>query len=285
MPRDVKSSRSYSSLDTFALYELCVTEPHRVVRFIEAAHGASPLVLREDFSGSGALARAWAASSSERSAFAVDAAAEPLRRLKQLLQHEQRFSALERESPLKYSQDTRVRTLRARAERCRVKADVIAATNFPLGYFHTRQDLLAYLRAARTSLRPRGIFLADMYGGADAFTPMKLERIRRGPSRERVRYTWEQRECDALTGLVLDTLSFRVMPKHGRPRTFTDAFVYHWRLWSIPELTDALHESGFRTVDVYDSLADAVDHLGNTYVRPVDPGELDRNWVVYVVAR
>lgn len=274
-------------LRRFDLYELCVTEPWRVVRFIEAAHGGSPRVLREDFSGTGSLARAWTNSSVSRSAIAVDMDPEPLARLTGV---------------------DRVRVVRARAEACRLRADVIAATNFPLGYFHDRNALLRYLRGVRTSLTRGGVFVADMYGGADAFTPMKLTRTRRGPRDERVEYTWEQREADALTGLVLDTLSFRVWPSPGakstdrpkrrsvarasvnhptrpsapRAREFSDAFVYRWRLWSIPELRDAARDAGFHKFEVYDELADAVDSEGRAYVRPVDEGELDRNWVVYI---
>jgi hypothetical protein len=264
-------------LDPYALYELCVTEPERVVRFIEAVHGGTPRVLREDFSGTGALARAWAACSERRSAIAVDSDPAPLARL----------------------QGTpRVRIVRARAESCRRKADVIAATNFPLGYFHDRAALVRYLRRVRASLSRGGVFVADMYGGADAFTPMTLKRTRRGPGGERVEYTWEQRHADALSGLVLNTLSFRVWPARRsarahptsprpspRVRVFPDAFVYHWRLWSIPELRDAVRDAGFATFDVYDELADAVDDDGRVYVSPVREGELERNWVVYLIAR
>jgi hypothetical protein len=260
-------------LDPYALYELCVTEPARVVRFIEAVHAGTPRVLREDFSGTGALARAWAASSEFRSAIAVDSDPKPLARLKDAV---------------------RVRCVRARAEACRRKADAVAATNFPLGYFHDRAALVRYLRGVRASLSPGGVFVADMYGGADAFTPMTLKRTRRGPGGERVDYTWEQRNADALTGLVLNALSFRVWParraaraqsRSPRVRVFPDAFVYHWRLWSIPELRDAVREAGFATFDVYDELADAVDADGRVYVSPVREGELERNWVVYLVAR
>lgn len=250
-----------------------MTEPGRVVRFIEAVHRGAPRVLREDFSGTGALARAWAASSDLRSAIAVDSDAKPLARLQDAV---------------------RVQIVRARAEACRRKADAVVATNFPLGYFHDRAALVRYLRGARASLSPGGVFVADMYGGADAFTPMTLRRTRRGPGGERVDYTWEQRDADALTGLVLNTLSFRVRPirraaragpKSTRVRAFPDAFIYHWRLWSIPELRDAVRDAGFTTFDVYDELADAMDADGRAYVSPVGEGELDRNWVVYLVAK
>ena len=249
-------------MNPFDLYELCVTDAPRLARFIAAVHGRKPRTLREDFSGTGALARAWASAYGD--AVAVDLDRKPLARAK---------------AP-------GVRTIRADATRCRVKADIIAATNFPLGYFHERAALVAYLKHARACLNPRGILLADLYGGDGAMQPLTIKKKARGPAGERVDYTWEQREADPTTNLVLDTLSFVVTPKKGPAKRFPDAFVYHWRLWSIPELRDAMLEAGFRRVEVYSRMGDAIDSDGNLYVRPHEPGDpLEDNYVVYVVGR
>ncbi len=256
------------------LYELCVTDPPRLTRFLAAVHGGSgvgnaarpPLTLREDFCGSGATARFWAASESGRRAIAVDSDAKVLW----------------------HAKGAGVRTIAADAARCGARADIISATNFPIGYWHTRGELVAYLRNARASLNPRGVFVCDMYGGRDAFTsPTATRRIFKGPAGERVEYTWRQVEADQLTGLVTDTLSFRVTPKgKWRATVYRDAFVYLWRLWSIPELTDAMLEAGLRKVEVYDRLGDAIDGDGRLYVRPIGPGEgLDADWVSYIVGR
>lgn len=255
-------------MDKYALYELCVTDGPRLARFIAAVHGQSPRILREDFSGSAALAKAWAASIPGASAIAVDS--DP--------------------APLKRARAPKVRAVTADVMDCALKADAIAATNFPLGYFHDRASLVAYLASARRNLRPRGVFLADLYGGRDAFTPMTIKRALRGPRGERIRYTWAQRDADPATGLVVDTLSFTVTPtklsSKSRACTLTDAFVYHWRLWSIPELQDALADAGFRTVELYSRMGDALDTDGNLYVRPHDEHDtLDDNWVVYLVGR
>jgi len=250
-----------TTLDKHLLYELCVTDGPRLARFLRAVHGKDPTILREDFSGSAALARAWAFEGLP--AVAVD------------------FDPL----VLARAEAPRITTLVADAARCRVKADIIAATNFPLGYYHTRKALLAYLKNTRLALRPKGIFAADIYGGSDSFRPLKLTQKLRGPAGQRIAYTWEQRLADPVSGLVLNSLSFDI--KQGtRARKLHDAFVYHWRLWSIPELRDALTDAGFRSVEVYSRLGDAIDSDGNLHVLPLDPlQDLDDNYVVYVIGR
>lgn len=265
----------------YDFYELCVTEPSRLIPFLLAAHGAKPRTLREDFSGSAALARAWAASHPSRRAVAVDLDPAPLKRAKA----------------------RRVRTIEADAETCRAKADIIAATNFPIGYQHTRRDLLRYLRAVRASLNRRGIFVCDLYGGRDALVPGKIIQLLRAPKRapwsgELVEYTFEQRVANPVTGRVVDALHFKAWPASTRtPKRpgakqpspaidLTDAFVYDWRLWTLPELHDALGEAGFNRIDVHSRLGDAMDGEGNVFLNPVcEADDLDENWVVYIVAK
>ena len=259
-------------MDRIDLYELCVTDAPRTARFLHALHGRRGGVLREDFAGSGALARAWAAAYGP--AIAVDADAAPLRRCAGL---------------------PRLRAVVADVRACRRRADLIAATNFPIGYWHTRRDLLAYLRHARRCLRPGGLFVCDTYGGSDAFTPGTATRRLRGPRGERITYEFEQREANAATGRVLNALHFvvaRAAPGAAgragppRPRRYRDAFLYDWRLWSIPELRDAMDEAGFDSVEVHDRLGGAIDHTGALHTRPLGPDEPpDDPFVVYVAGR
>jgi len=254
------------SLDRFDLYELCVTDAPRLARFLAAAHARSPRTLREDFCGTGALARAWPGLIRAGRSIAVDSDPTPLARC--------------RNAPS-------VRVIQSDAAACRARADIIAATNFPIGYWHDRTALLRYLRAVRTSLNPRGIFVCDTYGGRDAFARLTLKRSVRGPHGEHIEQTWEQRDADPLTGLVTDVLHFRVR-KAGtrRSRVLPDAFVYRWRLWSIPELRDAMIEAGFRSVEVHDRLGGAMDGRGRLHAKPLGPDDtLDESYIVYIAAR
>lgn len=253
-------------MNRFDLYELCVTDAPRLARFLAAAHGRSPRTLREDFSGTGALARAWPRAIRYGESIAVDRDAAPLRRCSGI---------------------PGVRAIVSDAARCRARADVIAATNFPIGYWHDRPALVRYLRAVRASLKPRGVFVCDTYGGRDAFERLSISRHVRGPNRENIEQTWEQRDADPLTAMVTDVLHFRVRDLGARrDRVIRDAFVYRWRLWSIPELRDAMLEVGFRSVEVHDRLGGAVDSRGRLHARPLAPDdELDENYVVYLAAR
>jgi SAM-dependent methyltransferase len=255
-------------LTAYDLYELAVTNPGPLSRFIDAAwrqrgSRAKP-VLREDFSGSGALARAWAKEYGPAIAVDRDPAA-----LKACGEH------------------SSVKRVCRDVLACTLKADIIAATNFAAGYFHTRPELVAYLKHARACLKKGGMFCADLYGGSDAFMRGKTRQRLRGPSGEFIEYTWEQREAFPQTGRVLNAIHFRVGDQRSLKgaRSFPDAFTYDWRLWSIPELRDAMLEAGFKIVRIFDRLGEAVDSNGKLHIRELGEQEpMDDPFVVYVCA-
>jgi hypothetical protein len=273
------------------LYERSVTNPAALVAFILAAYaeGAStsargPKVLREDFSGSAALAKHFAASSRARRAIAVDR--DPI--------------------PLAHAAGPRMTLVLADVLEAKDRADIIAATNFALGYSHTRAALITYLRHAHACLARRGLFLADIYGGHTAFRTGSWTRTIRHPQLGTFLYRWNQREADPTTGMVRNSIDFGITTRAKKKTTSRsatksapatkwtkDAFTYHWHLWSMPELRDAMSEAGFQHIDFYDSLGDALDHRGNAYICPLRPEPvskgscipMDRDWVVYAVAR
>jgi len=260
--------RDQRTRDRYDLYEAAAQSPKAQARFLRAVHPAplpTPLTLGEDFSGTGAVSRAWLDFHPEFRAVCVDSDAEPLARLRE--------RAAGRENRLAVRQ----RDVREADD----PADVIATLNFSICEFHDRRDLVAYLAQVRARLERAehapGVFVADLYGGERAFV--------RGESdvelREGVRYVWEQREADPLTGRVVNAMHFHI--EDGS--VLRDAFVYDWRLWSAPELRDAMAEAGFARTEVYDRLADAVDESGAAHLAPVrGPDELDDDFVIYIAA-
>jgi hypothetical protein len=129
------------------------------------------------------------------------------------------------------------------------------------------------------------VFLCDTYAGESAFLIGHVHRNHPAPDGRLIRYTWEQRDADPLTGMVTNAIHFRVSKGGVIEQEVNDAFVYRWRLWSVPELRDAMLEAGFATTEVYAKVADAIDDEGNVYIQPADPAELDDSFIVLVAAR
>lgn len=248
--------------DRYDLYEAAAQSPEQEAEFLRAVHGGNPRVLGEDFCGSGAICRAWVSIDPTLRAVCVDMDDDALRALRGRATPEQ----LER-----------ITIVRADVVDAREPVDVLCALNFPVGYWFTRAELVRYLTHARTRLNPGGVFVCDIYGGANAFVCGDSEEELRGG----VRYTWEQRDADPTTGRVRNAMHF-ALPDGREVR---DAFIYDWRLWSVPELREAMADAGFTTTEVYDRLGDAVDADGNLHVRPVRGDELDDTFVVYIAAR
>lgn len=252
------------------LYEACVQSPEHAVPLLVAIHGRGPRVLGEDFAGTAAMSRRWVELAPEGRAVAVDRDAAALA-------HHPTHPAISK--------------VVGDVLECREPCDVLFVGNFSIGYWHTRADLVRYLGHARHRLNPHGVFVCDTYGGESAFALGEMHRdhwLTDGAYRGwRVRYTWEQREADPLTGLVTDVLHFRIIsPKGVVEAEHADAFVYRWRLWSVPELRDALTEAGFAAVEVYSKLPEAIDEQGQAYASPItDPCELDESFIVCVVGR
>ena len=63
-------------------------------------------------------------------------------------------------------------------------------------------------------------------------------------------YSWEQEGFDPVTRLIRCYIGFRLRGAKGRPPPPTPpalrrAYTYHWRLWTLPEVTDMLAQAGF----------------------------------------
>jgi hypothetical protein len=99
-------------------------------------------------------------------------------------------------------------------------------------------------------LSPGGIVAVDTYAGASAWRIGALERRRVEADGVEIRWLWEQRHADPCTAEVVNALSFRVLVRGDVVVDLHDAFVCRWRLWSIPELVEALREAGLRGVCV-----------------------------------
>ncbi len=268
-----------------ALYERAVQHPVAEVAFFDrvwrraqprrpsGAPRAAPLLLREDFAGSATVARAWVGSHPQRQAMAVE-------------QHE---------PTLHWAWRAAQRQLGQRADDLHLvcgdvvttrgpRVDVVAALNFSTFIYHEVNPLIAYFRAARRALKPGGVLVMDMFGGPGA------QRV--GTQRRRVdapgavgsaapafTYLWEQRRFDALSHRIDCRIHFKCPG-----RRIVNAFRYDWRLWTLPELTDAMAQAGLARPTVWCDRYDPVRSRSDGRYRPVRrlPGRED--FVAYVTA-
>ncbi|MCL4222311.1 MAG: hypothetical protein KJZ65_13180 [Phycisphaerales bacterium] len=252
-------------MDCHDLYERCVQSPVHLVPLLRAIHGREPRVLGEDFAGTAALSCRWVQDIPDGRAIAVDLDAGALAR---------------------HGRDDRIERIVADVRAGAGEVDVLFVGNFSIGYMHTRGELVSYLRHARSRLHPGGVFVCDTYGGESSFLTGHVHRYHNLPDGRRVRYTWEQRFANPLTGMVTDVLHFRVEKGGVIEDEFPEAFVYEWRLWAVPELCDAMTDAGFARTEVFQKLPDAEDDEGNIYIEPVrDPEELEDSFIVLVAAR
>lgn len=216
--------------DRHAFYEAAVQGVDWDLDFLVRAYrkrsSREPRLFREDFCSTAALATAWALRHPRNRAWGVDLDPEPLAWAKEhRLPHVREVAA----------RVTLVQSDVRRAQEPRV--DVACALNFSWWVFHRRADLMAYLRAARASLKPGGVLVLNAFGGTRAEKEL-VERTRKRatntPDGERVRaftYVWEQASFNAVNRQLLAYIHFEF---DDRPR-FARAFVYDWRMWTLPE--------------------------------------------------
>jgi hypothetical protein len=261
--------RTAKTSDRHELYELSVQNVEFEVDFIDkvwkAHRGRLASTLREDFCGTFAAAVEWVARRPTNIAMAIDL--------------DRSVLAWGRKRNLaKLDDDGRERldirnedVMSPRIE----KVDCVVAMNFSYYLFKRREQLLAYFRSAHASLVRDGMFIIDAYGGSDSFRELEEERHLDGFT-----YVWDQNQYNPITGDVVNHIHFR-FPDGSEMRR---AFSYHWRLWTLPELQEALAEAGFRRSTVYWEGTDRKSGEGNGVFRPSKRGEACEGWIAYIVA-
>jgi hypothetical protein len=129
-----------------------------------------------------------------------------------------------------------------------------------------------------------GVLFLDAYGGTDV--PRHeinereiLDEDGTANGGQSFTYVWEQVDFDPITAHMNCAIHFKF---HDRTR-IDDAFTYVWRLWTIPELTELLHEAGFTRVRVWTDHEDARGNATGTHVEAHDLAN-EGVWWVYISA-
>jgi len=256
-----------ATADRHDLYQRSVqaTEPElRFLARVFARRNRRPAcALREDFCGTALLCADWVKSAPERTAIGVDLDEETLR-----------YARRTHVAPLGRAAE-RVTLLRCNVlDPAPVKVDLTVAFNFSYCVFKTRAEILRYFASARRGLARGGGLVLDVYGGPDAQTELVEKKAGSGFT-----YVWEQEPLDAVTHCAWRHIHFR-FPDGSE---MTRAFSYDWRVWTLPEIIDALREVGFVGVDVYWEGADKKGE-GSGIFRRVEHAENEQAWIAYVVA-
>ena len=270
--------RHDTTRDRHAFYEVAVQGPDWDLDFLERVfrnhNRRDALTFREDFCSTAALATAWALRGPGRRAWAVDLDPEPL--------------AWARRHRLPFVRDVakRVTLVRSDVRKPRRPAvDVACALNFSYWVFKRRADLLAYFRAARASLKPGGVLVLNAFGGTRAERPL-VERTRKAASNAPdgtavpgFTYIWEQARFNPITRELLAWIHF----ERRDGRTMKRAFTYDWRMWTLPEIDEALREAGFRQVEVYSEGWNAKRRTHDGRLAKRRTLENDDCWIAYLV--
>lgn len=281
-------SRADDPPHSLELYRWSVQDPLTQARVLDRIHrlalpnAPAPTLLREDFAGNCADSVAWIALGAEREALAVDLDAAALE------WGRQRARRLFGEGASMRLNATAADVLDVAPPKV-APAHVVAALNFSLFYFHTRDRLRAYLAHARACLDPRrGVLVANAFGGPGSLLGRRdTQRIadRAGHPGETAPppfdYEWDQGACDAISGHAECRIHFHGLADGSSRR---DAFVYRWRLWTLPELQEVARDAGFSRVEVWRHTYDAARGAAGVFLGPVTQIAGLQTWVAYLVA-
>src|SRR5690606_19984277 len=235
-----------------------------VARTFKRIRKRHAMTIREDFCGTAVFSLAWAESHPEREAWGIDLD-QPT--LDWGLEHR-----IAKAEPAVQSRVHMVcdNVLAAKGP----KTDITVGFNFSYWIFETRESLRAYFKAARKGLKKDGLLFLDAFGGTEV--PMADDNRRREKG---FVYRWEQVYFDALTHKMKCAIHFEFADGSAIER----AFRYEWRLWSLPEIRELLHEAGFSRVRVLWERTDDNGEGNGAYYEPKD-ADNEGLWWAYIVA-
>ena len=117
------------------------------------------------------------------------------------------------------------------------------------------------------------MFILDNHGGTEV-PVVDSETWRCG----KFKYTWEVTDFDPVSHHILYKIHF-LFPDGSRIK---DAFIYDWRLWTLPELQELFVEAGFRNVQVLWECTHRPSGYGNGVMRRVRRSRLEGAWYAMV---
>jgi hypothetical protein len=261
--------------DRHLLYQQAVQDVESEIDFIEQTWSElrkrPAAVLREDFCGTANTACEWVSRNDSHHAIGIDLDESVLE-----------WGSSNNLSALDDDQKQRIQLLHDDVLQTNPGlSDIILAMNFSYYLFLERGDLREYFANALDGLVSDGILFLDAYGGHEA--PMVLNEPREcvDENGNEFTYIWEQAAFNPIDSCMTCNIHFE-FPDKSR---IENAFSYHWRLWTLPEIREMLYEAGFSKVDIYWEGTDEEKNEGNGIYSPSEHGDADPGWVCYIVAQ
>lgn len=225
--------------DRHDLYQRAVQSPEAEIDFVDsrfkAIRGRRASTLREDFCGTGYTSCEWVRRRVANRAFGLD-----------LDQPTIDWGLAHNAAGLNDEQRARLHLMNADVRTPPREArgvDIALAMNFSYWIFKTRDELRGYFSVVRRSLAPDGVFFLDLYAGYEA---MKVTQERRRIAGG-FTYVWDQHAYNPVSG----DMECRIHFEFRDGTRLRNAFTYHWRLWTMPEVRELLLEAGFKNVVTY----------------------------------
>ncbi len=257
--------------DAHKLYELSVQCSESEVDFVEATYkelrGKPARLLREDFCGTANVCCEWVKRHKKNHAIGVDLD-------KSVLKWGQENN-LQKLSP---SEQARIQLIEDDVLRVKTQQpDIISAMNFSYWLFKDRNTLKGYFQHVFESLKNDGIFFLDIYGGYDSFHEVEEEREVETPDGD-ITYIWEQAKFNPINHDLTCYIHFAF----ADDSRLDQAFAYHWRLWTLPEIQDLLREVGFKVTVYWQGWDEDGEPDGEFYA--AEEGDADAGWIAYISA-
>ena len=256
--------------DKHLLYQWAVQDADEEIRFAIERHkerrGKSPRILREDFCGTAFVACSWVKNQPKRRAIGLDLDGATLAWARR-----HNLEPLGSDGRRVDLRQVDVRTVTS------PKADVVQAFNFSYCLLHSLAELTKYFRVVRRSLVPGGIFMLDCFGGWECQQILKERRKVKSPAGT-FGFVWEHADFNPIDNRALFHIHFEF--KNGK--RWKKAFSYDLRLYSIPEVSDALSAAGFANIQVFWDCEEYEDAPCD--FRPATRADNCPSWIAYVVA-
>jgi hypothetical protein len=275
-PSGPEPGRTQAALaDRHLLYQQSVQDVEAEIDFVEQTwaelRDRPAIFLREDFCGTANTACEWVVRDDDHQAVGIDLDREVLE-----------WGRLNRLTQLDEAQLERIELLNEDVLRTRPGlADIILAMNFSYYLFLTRDGLREYFINVLDGLVSDGILFLDAYGGYEAPMVIQESRLCEDEDGNEFTYIWDQASFNPIDSCMHCRIHFE-FPDKSR---MENAFSYHWRLWTLPEIREVLIEAGFSQVDVYWEGTDEDNNEGNGIYTPSETGDPDPGWVCYIVAQ